>query len=478
MSFTSLEFCLFFPIVLALRPLARRASAEKGLLLVASYLFYLSSGLYGVLLVVITSVVDFQVGRRMAPVEDATVRRRWLFVSLVANLGVLGFFKYSNFLSDNIRLAFAALGVQLAAPHYDLILPIGISYFTFSGISYVLDVYYERIEPCRDASEYLLYVAYFPKILAGPIVRAQELLPQLRERPRATATDIEVGASYFLLGAVKKLVIADQLAAHVGMIFDAPAQYDAATLLQGLVGYTVQIYCDFSGYSDMAIGCARIMGIRFPENFLMPYSAVSITEFWRRWHITLSNWFRDYVFLPLEFASRGNRNATLRKSLNVMTTMLLCGLWHGASWNFVFWGGLHGAALAVQQAWRAWRPITPDSKRPYWLRTAATLSSRALTLSVVMLGWIFFRAKSWSIAMDYLHGLTTWRGGTALGSVYILPLSALVLLAHLIVGKDRNWALQIPEWPAPVRVAIYSTIVLVLSLLVPTDAVPFVYFQF
>jgi alginate O-acetyltransferase complex protein AlgI len=478
MSFASLEFALFFVVVLALRRWTKTASKDRWLLLAASYLFYLASGLYGVLLLVFTSVVDFQVARRMAPVEDPAVRRRWLFVSLASNLGVLASFKYANFVTDNINAVLGALGAHISAPHSSLILPIGISYFTFAGISYVLDVYYERLEPCRDASEYLLYVAYFPKILLGPIVRAPELLPQLQARPRATTSDVETGLAYILLGAVKKLVIADQLAAHVGLIFDAPSQYDAATLVQGLLGYTVQIYCDFSGYSDMAIGCARIMGVRLPENFLMPYSSVNIAEFWRRWHITLSTWFRDYVFLPLEFASRGTRSATIRKSCNMMATMLLCGLWHGASWNFVFWGGLHGAALSIQQAWRAGRPAVAESERPAWLRFMATLFSRALTLGVVVIAWVFFRAKSWSIAMEYLGGLATWHSGVRLGSAYILPLSALVLLAHLIVNKDRNWVQEVTEWPVPVRVTVYSTAVLLLSLLVPTDAVPFVYFQF
>jgi alginate O-acetyltransferase complex protein AlgI len=477
MSFASLEFVLFFVVVLALRRWTKAAAADRWLLLIASYLFYLSSGLYGVLLLVATSTVDFQVAKRMAPAEDLVVRRRWLFVSLAGNLGVLAFFKYANFITDNINAALTVLGAHISAPHSTLILPIGISYFTFSGISYVLDVYYERIEPSTDPSEYLLYVAYFPKILLGPIVRAPELLPQLKRRPRATTADIEIGLAYILLGAVKKLVIADQLAAHVGLIFDSPSRYDAITLVQGLLGYSVQIYCDFSGYSDMAIGCARIMGVQFPENFMMPYSAVNIAEFWRRWHITLSNWFRDYVFLPLEFASRGRGSALLRKSCNMMATMLLCGLWHGASWNFVAWGGLHGAALSIQQAWRTSRPAPPVAVSTI-LSRVTTLFSRVLTLGVVVFAWVFFRAKSWTIAMEYLGGLVTWRSGVSLGSVYILPLSALVLLAHLIVNKDRNLAQELPGWPVPVRITAYSTAVLLLSLLVPTDAVPFVYFQF
>jgi alginate O-acetyltransferase complex protein AlgI len=453
----------------------RSASSQISLLLVASYVFYLTSGPYGVVLVAITSVVDFHVGRRLGATEDPDSRKRWLFVSLAGNLGILGFFKYTSFLVDNIGAGLTALGVPVPVPHYDIALPIGISYFTFTGISYVLDVYYERMEPCETPREYLLYVAYFPKILAGPLVRARELLPQIKSGSQPSAADIEVGVSYFLFGAVKKVVIADQLAGHVDLIFATPGQYDALTLLQGLIGYTVQIYCDFSGYSDMAIGCARLMGIRLPENFLMPYSAVNITEFWRRWHVTLSNWFRDYVFLPLEIATKDVRNATLRTSLNLVVTMILCGFWHGAGWNFVMWGGVHGVSLALHRVWRSWRPLPTED---YALRALRTLSARVLTLGAVMIGWIFFRAESWGAALEYLSGLATWRNGVRLGSAYILPLSALVFVAHLLVNKDRNWIQEIPTWPAPVRVGAYSLLVLWVSLMGVADSAPFVYVQF
>jgi len=475
MTFTSLEFPLFFLVVLALNHWTRRLSTWRWVLLVASYVFYVASGVYGVALLVFTSFVDYQVGRRLGLSTDAAIRKRWLFVSLATNLGALAFFKYANFGMENINAGLDLLGARLPLPT-EIILPVGISYFTFSGISYIVDVYDERLEPCRDVSEYLLYVAYFPKILAGPIVRAPDLLTEFREGSRATAADVEVGCAYFLLGAVKKLVIADQLAGHVGLIFDDPAKYDAATLLQGIIGYTVQIYCDFSGYSDMAIGCARMMGIRFPQNFLMPYSSVNITEFWRRWHVTLSTWFRDYVFLRLEFANRNAPNATVRMACNLVLTMLLCGLWHGASWSFVFWGGLHGLSLALHRVWRALYPSRPGTPRKG--ESVRILASRALTLGVVMLGWVFFRAKTWSLALIYLEGLFTWRDGIRLGSPYILPLSTLVLVVHLLVGKERNLAEEIDKRPALVRVGAYSTAVLTLTLLVPADTVPFVYFQF
>jgi alginate O-acetyltransferase complex protein AlgI len=369
----------------------------------------------------------------------------------------------------------AAFGVQVHSPHFDIALPIGISYFTFTGISYIVDVYYERIEPCRNLQGYLLYITYFPKLLAGPLTRAADLIPQLQARVRASAADIETGVLLFLLGAIKKVVIADQLAGHVGMIFASPNQYDAVTLLEGMVGYTVQIYCDFSGYSDMAIGCARIMGVRLPENFLMPYSAVNITEFWRRWHITLSNWFRDYVFIPLEIAARGVPNPAARMSFSLLTTMVLCGLWHGAGWNFVIWGFVHGMSLAVHRIWRSRYPLRTQD---YPLRRLRTVFSRLLTLGVIMVGWVFFRAESWSLALEYLNGLISWQDGLRLGSPYILPLTVLVFVAHVLFNKDRNWTEELPGWSIPVRVATYSTLLLWLSLMAVADSTPFVYVQF
>ena len=318
--------------------------------------------------------------RRLSVSDDSGTRKRWLWASLAVNLGVLGFFKYFGFLAEPVAPALRRLGVHLSVIHSPLLL-VGLSYFTFAGMSYVLDVYYEKLEPTESLSEYVCYLMYFPKLIAGPIVRAAELLPQMCKGLRISAQDFETGCVYLLVGAVKKLVIADQLAGHVSMILADPQHYSAATLVQGMIGYTVQIYADFSGYSDMAIGCARLMGFRFPQNFLMPYSSVNIAEFWRRWHVTLSTWFRDYVFLPLEVGSRRIQSVHFRASRNILITMLLCGLWHGPSSKFVLWGGLHGAALAIYQVYSGMR------RRASWVKWSAlhpaTLAARALALSVV-----------------------------------------------------------------------------------------------
>ena len=474
MIFTSFEYALFFAIVLLLRSCLRHFSAEKWLLLVASYLFYISWSIPCGFLILFTSVVDYFVGVGLGRIESERRRKILLAVSLVANLGVLAYFKYTNFLLDNVRYGASWLGFHLNRTHYDILLPAGISFFTFQSMTYTIETYRRKIKPCHSARDFLLFVAFFPQLLAGPINRAADLLPQFMQRIRATALDFEIGLAQFALGAVKKLVISDQISPNVDLIFRAPGNYDGFTLLQAALGYAIQIYCDFSGYSDMAIGSARMMGFRFMENFQMPYSAVTITEFWRRWHISLSTWLRDYLYIPLG----GNRKGAPRMYANIMVTMLLGGLWHGASWNFVFWGGLHGVSLAIHKAWLTLNPFASLKETPAF-RVIWSLISRLLTLAVVLLGWIFFRAESWTMATQYVARLVTWqRDGIQLISPYILPALAAVFLTHLFVRKDSNWVQEIPFKSFPSRIFAYSSLVLLLVCLAATDSAPFIYFQF
>ena len=477
MAFTSFEFLCFFLAVIFLRSCLRGVSAEKWLLLAASYCFYLTWSVPCIVLLIFTSVSDYYIGRKLGQTENPIHRKRLLICSLVANLGLLGFFKYSNFVLENVWLALSALGMHFNRPHYDIILPPAISYFTFASMSYVLDIYYERIHPTRSLRDYSLFISFFPKLLAGPIMRAGDFLSQAQQRICANAAAIESGLCYFLLGAVKELVISDQIASPVNLIFSSPGQYDGLTLLLGAMGYAVQIYCDFSGYSDMAIGCALILGIKVPENFQMPYSSVTITEFWRRWHITLSAWFRDYVFIPMEIARKNVRSATLRTTISLTITMLLCGLWHGAGWTFVIWGGIHGVALAVNRAWMTWNPLSELADRPVF-QAMWTLFSRLLTLSIVLVAWIFFRAQSFADASTYLSRMLSWGHGVRWVSPYILLALAAVFFTHLLVNKDRNWAQELPERAIPVRITAYAALVVLLSLFGATGAVPFIYFQF
>ena len=396
--------------------------------------------------------MDYFVGEGLGRIEDSGKRKLLLVVSIVANLGVLGFFKYTNFLLDNLWWGFTSLGIHASRWHYNILLPVGISFFTFQSMTYTIETYRRNIQPCHSPRDFLLFVAFFPQLLAGPINRAADLIPQFAKRVRGTAQDFEVGLAQFALGAVKKLVISDRIAPHVDLIFGAPGNYDGFTLLQGLLGYAIQIYCDFSGYSDMAIGCARMMGFRFMENFQMPYSAVNITEFWRRWHISLSTWFRDYLYIPLG----GSRNSSTRTYFNLLLTMLLCGLWHGASWNFVFWGGLHGVSLAIHRAWKAWNPLA-SLQNNFGFHFIEKLFSRILTLCVVMVGWLYFRAQTWPDALQYLRRLLAWSDdGTRLVSPYILSAVAVVFLTHLVIEKDRNYAQEIAQRSVPMRILNYT----------------------
>ena len=474
MIFTSFEFVLFFAGVLVVRSLLRNFSTEKSFLLVASYLFYMSWSIPCALLILATSVVDYLVGVGLGRIDDERKRKLLLIGSIVANLGVLAFFKYNNFFLENSSSALSLLGLQVPRWHYDIFLPAGISFLTFQSMTYTIETYRRNIQPCHSFRDFLLFVAFFPQLLAGPFNRARDLLPQFARRVRATVEDFEAGLAQFGLGAVKKLVISDQVASHVDLIFSNPGNFDGFTLLQGALGYAIQIYCDFSGYSDMAIGCARMMGFRFMENFQMPYSATSITEFWQRWHISLSSWFRDYLYIPLG----GNRKGTGRTYGNLMATMLLCGLWHGASWNFVFWGGLHGTALALHRGWKAWNPLAAFSDNPA-VRFVSAVVARGLTLAVVLVGWVFFRAESWAAACDYLHRLLIWtHGGTRMVSTQILPALLGVAVVHLLFNKDRNWALELPGRTLPFRMAGYTALAVLLVCLGATDSAPFIYFQF
>lgn len=474
MIFTSFEYGLFFVLLLLIRSCLSSFTVEKWFLLIASYAFYMSWNIACGFLLLFTSLLDYFVGVGLGRIEDQKKRKLLVVLSIVANLGVLGFYKYTNFFLGNVHGMLSAMGFHPGNWGLDIILPAGISFFTFQSMTYTIETYRRNIRICHNPRDFLLFVAFFPQLLAGPINRAADLLPQFKSRVRATVLDFEIGLVQFAVGAVKKLVISDQIAPNVDLIFRSPGNFDGFTLLQGALGYALQIYCDFSGYSDMAIGSARMMGFRFMENFQMPYSAVTITEFWRRWHISLSTWLRDYLYIPLG----GNRKGTTRTYINIMLTMLLGGLWHGASWNFVFWGGLHGIALAIHKFWMAWNPLAALKGNVLFDVVWGGIS-RMLTLGVVVLAWIFFRAESWNAATEYVGRLFLWSSdGVRLVSPYILPALGGVFLVHLLVQKDRQWAHEAPTRSMAYRIVAYSGLILLLTCLAATDSAPFIYFQF
>ena len=478
MTFTSFEFVAFFLFVLAGRDLLRNLVAAKWFLLLTSLVFCLLSSVSSALVVLFITFVDFSIGHRLGQSKDPIHRKRLLVLSLLISLGLLLFFKYTDFLLENLWFLLSIFGFRYPQIELNIAAPPGISFFTFASVSYIVDVYYKRLESCRTFSDYALFLSFFPKFLSGPIARAVNFLPQLKQRVQFTAVDIETAFAYILSGAAKKLVIADQIAGHVNMIFSAPTQFDGFTLLQGLLGCAVQIYCDFSGYSDMAIGLARLLGFKLPENFQMPYAADTITEFWRRWHITMANWFRDYLFFPLEVARRKSLYPVFRTSSNLFVTWLLCGLWHGAGWNYVIWGGIHASAMATHVVWRSWNPMVSfkDSRS---FQLAWSVFSHVLTLGVMLLSLIFFGAESVTIAGSYLMRLVSWSpDGTRMMSPYILPAVAVVFLVHLFINKDCNWPQEIPTKSPLVRLLAYTSLMILLVMLGATESVPFVYFKF
>jgi alginate O-acetyltransferase complex protein AlgI len=384
MLFHTLTFLAFFVITVTLVLIARKHDSQKNILLIASAIFYMWWNPAFILLIAFSAIVDYFVAAWLEKSEDQRTRRNLLLVSLITNLGLLAFFKYAGFLEQNLLYAFRLFGYKPNWADLHIILPVGISFYTFHTLSYTIDVYRREIPTTRSLRDFLLFVTFFPPLVAGPIMRARNFLPQLEE-PRRMNFD---RASFFLFlrGLVKKALVADGVSVFADQIFKNPGQWNSAVIWLAALCFYVQIYCDFSGYSDMAIAIARMLGYELTPNFRRPYFSWNPPEFWKRWHISLSTWLRDYLYIPLG----GNRGGTLLTARNLMLTMLIGGLWHGASWNFVLWGGLHGTALVAHRGWRSFtervhlRPLLDGS-------VAFRIASVLLMQYFVMVTWIPFR---------------------------------------------------------------------------------------
>jgi alginate O-acetyltransferase complex protein AlgI len=448
MVFTSFVFLKFFTVVFIGLWLTRTRTLRQLLILVASAFFYAYWKPAYLLLLLTPSMIDYWCSIHIEDSEDPSRRRAWLLVSLITNLGLLAYFKYTNFFIDNIGML---LGRQI--PHLDIVLPVGISFYTFKTLSYTIDVYWRHIPACRSLWKYAMFVTYFPELVAGPIVRASVFLPQMNRSLRPSWSRTLLGLQVVLLGVTKKLVIADRMAGIVDPVFAAPAAYTPLTVISAVVAYSLQIYCDFSGYSDIAIGVSKIIGFDLPENFNMPYLATSLTDFWRRWHMTLSGWLRDYLYIPLG----GNRHGRLMTYRNLMITMLLGGLWHGANWNFVFWGLLHGCGLAVNHWW------TRDRKGAVRERAGAGRATLVVqwlaTYVFVCLAWIFFRSRDLDTSLLILRKILylDTSGSPWFYSPLFMLLPA-VIVAHILgwmaakqglaIGTTVRW-IEPPVWAAP-----------------------------
>jgi D-alanyl-lipoteichoic acid acyltransferase DltB (MBOAT superfamily) len=476
--FNTLEYAGFFAAAFAISwGLSRLRSPWFRIvfLLVASYGFYAAWNWRYLPLIFASSTVDFFLARWIGAEKDAKKRKLALVVTVVLNLSFLGFFKYWNFALDNVRVVHAWLThTEPTAPSDALrvlLPPVGISFFTFESMSYVVDVYRGDLPPYRSYLRYLLFVCFFPHLVAGPIVRPRDLLPQLERSP--VLTKAIAGEAMFLIavGLVKKIVISDQLALNlVDRVFERPSSFSALETLAGIYGYAIQIYCDFSGYTDIAIGSALLLGVRFPKNFDQPYQATNIADFWHRWHISLSTWLRDYLYIPLG-GSRGGPWATYR---NLMITMLLGGLWHGASWTFVFWGFLQGLGLAVTRAWQR-RKGAPKGPSSFVSDAIASIA----TFHYVCLCWIFFRSPTFTQALAVMRQLATLTTFHPNLPGLVLAVLALGVGALVVPKKAHTAALErFAALPAPAQGALLFGVAVVLHEAASVAAVPFVYFQF
>ena len=474
MLFNTLAYAKFFAAVFVVSWLLFRARKLRLLFLLgASYAFYAHFSARLLPLIFASSTVDFLLGRAIGRTTDPRRRRLWLIGTIAVNLGLLAVFKYLGFGIETARTVLESLGFHPKEVVLHIALPVGISFFTFESMSYVIDVYRGDIEPHPSYLEYLTFVAFFPHLVAGPIVRPRDLLPQLAGEPRWDEAAASDALFLVAVGLVKKIAVSDYLSTNlVDRVFDAPAGFSALECYAAVLGYAVQIYCDFSGYTDIAIGSAWLLGIRFPKNFDAPYKATSVKDFWRRWHISLSSWLRDYLYIPLG----GSRKGPARTSANLMITMLLGGLWHGASWTFVVWGGLHGSALAVSRALERARERRGELRPPTgWRRAALTVG----TFHFVCLAWIFFRADSFRGAARMLSQIATLTSFHPNLPVGVVAMLAVGLGSHFIperwYGFLRDGFIRLP---APTQgLALFVTAV-ALREIESADAVPFVYFQF
>ncbi len=488
MLFNSIEFLIFFPVVACAYFLIPHRF-RWALLLVASYLFYASWRAEYLVLILASTVVDFLAGLMMAKYPTREGRGKFLAASLVCNLGLLFTFKYFNFFSGNANVAMESLGLSYALPAVDLVLPVGISFYTFQTLSYTIEVYWGTQEPERRPGIFALYVAFFPQLVAGPIERSKRLLPQFLERHNFDARRATQGLRLILFGMFKKVVVADRLAPFVDEIYGSPTEHTGPVLLLATVFFTFQIYCDFSGYSDIAIGTARIMGFDLMLNFKRPYAARSISDFWKRWHISLSTWFRDYVYLPLG----GNRVALLRWTLNILAVFIISGLWHGANTTFLVWGALHGTYYLVSRATARLRKATVRLSGLHHTPRIHAVLQVLFIFTIVSVGWVFFRAHTLSDAAFILWSLPsgwdglitgeTWEQLTASAGMPFTEwwLAFACIGALIIVEKlhgDEGLSAMLDRWPTWLRWLAYLGTTMAIFNLGAIQDVPFIYFQF
>ncbi|MEM6451097.1 MAG: MBOAT family protein [Cyanobacteria bacterium P01_D01_bin.105] len=473
MIFTEFRFFLFFALVFGVYWALRSNGWRKGWILLCSYAFYGAWDWRFLSLIIGSTLVDYVVGLNLVKTDDRKTRRNWLMLSLLVNLGALAFFKYAGFFVDSAVGLFDFVGLPVNSVTLSIVLPVGISFYTFQTLSYSLDIYAGKLEPKKSLLDLATFVAFFPQLVAGPIVRAADFLPQLDVARSFSQVNLRACLTLFMVGFFKKACVSDNLAPMVDKYFADPGAYDALSSWIGVLSYTVQIYCDFSGYSDMAIACAGLLGYELCENFNFPYFASSITDFWRRWHISLSTWLKDYLYIPLG----GNRGGQLFTYRNLLLTMVLGGLWHGAAWTFVVWGAMHGGALVAHKEWSKW---TKNRQQPLFVLTQHkwALIYWALTFYWVCITWVFFRASSFATAMTVLRSFVLFESpGAQQLSVGVLGAIATLMILHWLTMK-RVWTRAIAQMPTQLFAVGYGFAAAALLTLVPVGYTAFIYFQF
>jgi alginate O-acetyltransferase complex protein AlgI len=485
MVFNSFEYAIFLVAVVALCWSLPRLRWQNGLLLAASYLFYARWDWRFLGLILLSTTVDFLAARAM-PNAVGGRRKLLLALSLVTDLGILGFFKYFNFFVDSAVNVLNSLGVQASPSTLQIILPVGISFYTFQALSYTIEVYRGNLQPTRSFANYALFIAFFPQLTAGPIERAARMLPQI-ENPRTIDGErFESGLVLILLGLFKKMVIADVAATLIDpAIFSETARFPAGSVLAAVYLFTIQVYADFSGYSDIARGSARLLGFELMENFTQPYFAANIADFWRRWHISLSTWLRDYIFTPFSrsmLKRYGSKRSIVIQISAQMLTMLASGLWHGANWTFVVWGALHGLYLSIHRLLLI-RKVLPLKIASPGLNRLWHILTIVVTFHLVLLAWVLFRAPSIGqvpviyskMAAFFTTGQTSDPGLSIFVPVILLYLVALSIDAAQLITRDHAFTTRLP---APVRTLLYTAAILSMIVFSIKPYVPFIYFQF
>lgn len=490
MSFNSWQFLIFLPVVVLLYWVLPK-KFRWVMLLIASYLFYMSWNPWLIFLIIFTTVVSYVSGLLMEKYNSKKVKKACMIVTVVCCLGVLFFFKYFIFVVNSVIGLVNLGGNKVAELSLDLILPVGISFYTFQTLSYVIDVYRGRIKAERHFGYYALFVTYFPQLVAGPIERPENLIPQLKQDRKFDGKDFGDGLRVVLVGFFKKVVIADGVAAIVNAVYNDIGAATGLTVILATVLFAIQIYCDFSGYTDIAIGVARMMGIKLCDNFDRPYLATSIRDFWRRWHISLTSWFTDYVYIPLG----GNRCKAWRWAINVMIVFLLSGMWHGASWTFIVWGGIHGVYQIIGKIKGAGlKKLESNGKIRIIDNTATLWIRRVITFALVCFAWIFFRGNSlsdcgvavakiftdWSGSLDALNAL----GFDAMALVRIALMCGVLAFSHRIIKSDAVEGVELSGGVLTARFVTYGLMLAAVAVawvsmyVTGSGASAFIYFQF